>query len=152
MQFFGLITGTWTFPHFIFCKFVIILPKNTINSSKTGKMRDIPGLSSEFSDLTPFGKLPPPTGSKKLPRTEIVQDYTKLFRKQQVSFHKSKNFGKTENFSGQESPALTIVFDPAPCSNPANPPWNSSPVREWMSQRKDFTCSFMCPKRWSKFK
>ena len=44
---------------------------------------------------------------------EIVQHYkkvSKFFRSRRVLFHNSKNFWKTENFSGQDCLTLVILF------------------------------------------
>ena len=53
--------------------------------------------------------------SKKLPwvlrNSPTLHRYGQIFRKWGILFHKSKNFWKTENFSGWEFPALAILFE-----------------------------------------
>ena len=93
---------------------MIILHKYTIISPKTGKTRDIPRLSSEFSDWTTFGKLSPLISSKKFPRTlrncPALHKNQQFFWKWGVRFHKSKNFQKTKNLIGRASLALVILL------------------------------------------
>ena len=81
-------------------------------------MRDILHLISEFSDRTAFNfckfrKLFP-NGTKKLPWTlrncPVLRENQQIIRKHEVLFHKSKNFWKTENFSGREFFSFSILF------------------------------------------
>ena len=93
------------------CKYSIIL-------LKTGKIHDIPGLSSEFSGWNCIQVL------VKLENYHLrsavrnyhsaLHRYGQIFFKRGISFYKSKYFQKTEIFSGQKFSALTILFDGIP--------------------------------------
>ena len=49
--------------------------------------------------------------SWKLRNCPALHKNRRIFHKQGVSFHKSKNFQRTETFLGRESPTLAYVFD-----------------------------------------
>ena len=70
---------------------------------------ELPSISDKI------GKLLLPIGNKKFPQTlkncPTLYENRQIFQKRGISFHNSKNFWKTKNFSGWESPPLAIHFD-----------------------------------------